>query len=69
MTETPENPKEAPLQSGVFIPPGEKLLNQAIADTLRTPPEQRATVFEAHTRRIEEYTAKSAPEHPWTCTV
>jgi hypothetical protein len=68
MTETSEPPKEAPLQSGIFIPPGEKLLSEAIADTLRTPPEQRAAVFEAHARRIEALIARTAPEHPWTCT-
>ena len=69
MSDTPERPKDTPLQSGIFVPPGEKLLSEAIADTLRTPPEQRAAVFEAHARRIEEYVARTAPEHPWTCTV
>ena len=69
MTDTPDPQKEPVLQSGIFVPPGEILLREALADTLRTPPEQRAAVFERHARRIEAHVAQTAPDHPWTCTV
>jgi hypothetical protein len=61
--------KEIELRSGVLVPPGEKPLGDAIAETLRTPPAERAALFEKRAREIEAFVAATAPDHPWTCTV
>jgi hypothetical protein len=57
------------LQSGVLIPPGEKPLGDAIAETLRAPVSERAALLERHTKEIEAFVAATTPDHPWTCTV
>lgn len=62
-------PQVSDLQSGVLVPPGEQPLSDAIAETLRTPPEGRVPLFTARVRAIEEWVAAHHPEHPWTCTI
>lgn len=59
----------ADLSSGVFVPPGERPLGEAIARTLRAPVHDRAALLESLVREIEIHVRASAPEHPWTCTV
>ncbi|HEY3351092.1 MAG TPA: hypothetical protein VGM13_15040 [Thermoanaerobaculia bacterium] len=57
------------LRSGILIPPGEKPLGNAIAETLRAPVAERAALLERRTKEIEAFVAATAPDHPWTCTV
>lgn len=67
----PDAPSDASpeLTSGVLIPPGERPLGEAIAQTLRAPVHARAALLESLVRDIEAHVRASAPEHPWTCTV
>jgi hypothetical protein len=59
---------EAPLQSGVLTSPADALLSQAIAETLRSSPEDRALQFAHLVREIEDFMAAHPQERPWTCT-
>ncbi|MFY9820575.1 MAG: hypothetical protein WAM82_04285 [Thermoanaerobaculia bacterium] len=60
---------EAPLQSGVLTSPADALLSRAIAETLRSSPDQRALQFTQLVREIEGFMAAHPEERPWTCTV
>lgn len=57
------------LQSSVLVPPGEKPLRDAIAETLGSPPERRAALFSIRVREIEAFVAANYPDHPWTCSL
>jgi hypothetical protein len=45
------------------------MLSQAIAETLRSSPEERAAQFTQLVREIEGFMAAHPQERPWTCTV
>lgn len=56
------------LRSGVLTSPADALLAEAIAATLRLPPQERASAFEARMREIEAYMKARPEERPWTCS-
>ncbi len=64
-----EPQSEPELQSGVLIPPGERPLGEAIAEVLRTPPQERVGLFELRVREIQSFIEANHPEQPWTCLV
>ncbi len=57
------------LQSNVLIPPGEKLLSDAITQTFQAPLEMRVVLFKRLVQEIEAHISANVPEKPWTCTV
>ena len=70
MREPPHDPSvQPPLISGVLVPPGERPLGEAIAEVLRTPPEERVALFSARVREIQDHVAVNHPQQPWTCVI
>ena len=57
------------LQSQVIIPPGEKPLSDAIAQTLQAPLEMRVVMFKRFVHEIEVRISATAPKQPWICKV
>jgi len=57
-----------PLQSGVLTSAAEPLLGDAIAQTLRAPAADRASLFTRLVRDIEVFMAAHPEERAWTCT-
>lgn len=51
------------------VPPGEKVLSDAIARTLQAPPELRVALFSSLVKEVEAFIHATAPERPWTCTL
>jgi hypothetical protein len=43
------------------------MLSRAIAQTLDTPPAERAGLFERLVRDIEDFMTRNPQERPWTC--
>ncbi len=56
------------LVSGIATSPADGLLERAITETLRTPPTERADVFQRHALEIAAYMAAHPEERPWTYT-
>ena len=62
-SETPGPPSVAPLQ------PRDKVLSDAIAQTLQAPVETRAALFGRLVNEMEEFINSVTPDLPWTCTL
>lgn len=63
------NSDTSELKSNVFISPGAKPLNDAIAKTLEVVPEMRGELFTRLVIEIEILVNATSPEHPWTCSL
>src|ERR1051325_8640551 len=57
------------LVSGVLTSPADRMLGDAIAQTLETRPGDRAQVFARLVRKIEDFMAAHPAERPWTCSI
>lgn len=57
------------LVSGVVTSPADRMLGDAIAQTLEAPPGDRAQLFARLVRNIEDFMAAHPAERPWTCSI
>jgi hypothetical protein len=68
-THEPHSRDAAPLQSGIVTSPADPMLADAVAQTLRAPATERASLFSRLVGEIAAFMAAHPEERPWTCTV
>ena len=62
-------PEDKHLQSSVLTSPADAMLRNAIAQTLKAIPAERAELFTHLIHEIESFMEAHPQERPWTCTI